>query len=191
MRSLFPLFSTPLDGTKILWNEIIQKGDYVLDATCGGGYDSLALAQFLEQKGGGNLFCIDMQEEAIARTRLLLDKNFPNTSIHFLQQSHTELPSYPWKLIVYNLGYLPRGNKALTTQASTSIISVKKALALLIPGGVVCITCYPGHEEGAQEERALEAYLSSLPPQEWCITHTQWNNRHKAPSLFLIQRAIE
>ena len=48
------------------------------------------------------------------------------------------------RMIAYNLGYLPGGNKELTTESSTTIASVKAAQEILMAGGMISITCYPG-----------------------------------------------
>jgi len=64
-------------------------------------------------------------------------------------------------LIVYNFGYLPGGNHAITTKSKTSIESLKQAMALLTPGGVISLMLYPGHDEGKVEAQIIESYLKS------------------------------
>ena len=191
MRSQFPLFNTPIDLAHHFWKGLlITSGDVAIDATCGNGKDSLALAQLL-QPLDGKLLCIDIQEKAIENTRALLQKELPDfaRNVHFYQQSHEKLPATnAVKLIVFNLGYLPSGDKSLTTKVDSTLQSIQNALEILSLGGVISITCYPGHLEGKKEEEALLKYLSNLDPIHFCFTRFFWSNRNASPSLFLVQK---
>jgi hypothetical protein len=181
------------------WQNLLQKGDIAIDATCGNGFDSLFLAKILlEKEDCGKLFCFDIQEKAIENTKLLLQKNLSENSfhhIHFFQKSHEYLsivqenfPEKPIRLIVYNLGYLPKGDKTLTTKTDTTLKSLQSALALLSSHGAISITCYPGHEEGAKEEKALLSYLSALKKDFWEICYHQWINKKASPTLLWIKK---
>ncbi len=92
------------------------------------------------------------------------------------------------KLIIYNLGYLPRGDKTITTKVDTTIASLKSALPLIKPGGAVSVTCYPGHPEGAIEEKEIRLWSKQLPPEIWNICFHRFPNRKQSPSLFLLQK---
>lgn len=48
-------------------------------------------------------------------------------------------------LIVFNLGYLPSGDKAIVTTAEGTIRALRAAERCLRPGGCVSVTIYPGH----------------------------------------------
>lgn len=91
-------------------------------------------------------------------------------------------------LIVYNLGYLPGGDKTITTESSTTLESLQAAFPLIMPGGAISIACYPGHPSGKTEEENVMTFASSLDPQVWSCCHHRWLNRRNAPSLILIQR---
>lgn len=191
MMRNFSLFQSHLDLAHNYWERLLQPGDWAIDATCGGGNDTLFLAEIIKKKGEGRVIAIDIQEEAIKRTQELLPRGLI-TKVHLFNQSHISFPSLasekPIKLIVYNLGYLPKGNKQLTTQTSSTLQSVQKALDLIPPGGAVSITCYPGHPEGAIEEKALINMLGSLPSSHWNICFHTFPNRRAAPSLIFIQK---
>ncbi len=191
MRSKFPLFNTPIDLAHHFWKSLLlNPGDVVIDATCGNGKDSLALAALL-QPLNGKLLCIDIQEKAIENTKALLQKEVPDffCNVSFYHQSHETLPEVALlKLIVFNLGYLPAGDKSLTTKVDSTLQSIKNALEVLSLGGVLSITCYPGHLEGKKEEEALLEYLSKLDPFHYCFTSFFWDNRNASPSLFLVQK---
>lgn len=189
MRAQFPLFNTPIDLAHHFWEQLLKPFDAVIDATCGNGKDSLVLAKLLKPQNG-ILFCIDIQKQAIENSKALLETDFP--FVQFYKQSHEKLPSIPsshsLKLIVFNLGYLPGGDKSLTTQVTSTLESISAALEVLSPGGVLSITCYPGHLEGKKEQKALLERLSTLDPFTWSFSTFFWPNRHTSPSLFLIQK---
>ncbi len=194
----FSLFQSHLDLAHGYWERLLQKGDWAIDATCGAGNDTLKLAEILQKKGDGSVIAIDIQEEAILRTRELLQTHLsPDvfSKVHLYRQSHRDFPTMATqvqiKLIVYNLGYLPRGNKHLTTMTETTLESVHKAMDLLTAGGALSITCYPGHAEGASEEKALIQMAANLPAVVWNVCTHSFPNRTLAPSLILIQKNRE
>ncbi len=196
MRSHFPLFNTPLDLSYIFWQRIVCDNDTVIDATCGNGKDSLRLALLLQNKKNTNLFCVDIQEKAINNTKKILQEDAPSFFSHvsFFLGSHENISSITQKkckLIVYNLGYLPGGDKTITTQSNSTIKSISSALSVLTNGGALSITCYPGHEEGKIEETAIYKLVSSLDPATWSVTSIAWNNRNASPSLLLVQKKLQ
>ncbi len=191
----FSLFQSHLDLAHGYWERLLQKGDWAIDATCGAGNDTLKLAEILQKKGDGGVIAIDVLEEAILRTRELLQTHLsPDafSKVHLYRQSHRDFPPMATevqvKLIVYNLGYLPRGDKHLTTMTQTTLESARKAMDLLAAGGALSITCYPGHAEGASEERALIQMAAGLPPTVWNVCTHSFPNRTLAPGLILIQK---
>ena len=198
MHRNFPIFQSHLDLAHSYWEKLLKEGDWAIDATCGNGNDTLKLAKILLKNGNkkqSGIIGIDLQEEAILKTKSLLQShlsNDENSYIHLFHQSHIDFPSpakeNPIRLIVYNLGYLPGGNKQMTTMTQCSLESVKQALDLVIPGGAVCITCYPGHEEGNREERALLNEVSKLSSLTWNVCYHTFPNRRLSASLLLIQK---
>jgi hypothetical protein len=195
MRPQFPLFQSHLDLAHSYWKEIVQPGDIVIDGTCGNGHDTLILCQLALSNGAGLVFAFDIQACAIANTKQLLsEKLFPEQfqRVTFINASHQNMPENlqpnAVKLLAYNLGYLPGGDKTLTTQSSGTIASLMAAEALIMPGGIISITCYPGHPAGQIEEEALLQYSRELPPSLWSCCHHRWTNRRQSPSLLIIQK---
>lgn len=171
-----------------LWQAHVRPEDVVIDATCGNGHDTLFLSGLVP---AGRVFAFDIQEKAIQNTQELLKKHGREERVTLLQKSHVDLqkiPSPP-RLIVYNLGYLPGGDKGVTTQTDTTLESVAAGLKMLPEGGALSITCYPGHAEGAREEKALVEFLRTLPSHQWTVRYHQWVNRPKAPSLLWVVRS--
>jgi hypothetical protein len=182
-------FSAHLDLTKTYWKNHLQPKDVVIDATCGNGYDTLFLAQMPQLA----LFSIDIQQKAIENTQKILEKHQLAHRVSLHCKSHEsfddlDLPSAP-HLIIYNLGYLPGGNKNLTTRTETSLASLDAAIAILNSRGALSITCYPGHPEGEKEHRAILLWAASLCPKTWTICYHRWVNRPLSPTVFWIQRA--
>lgn len=189
----FPLFRTQHDLALQYWEKLLRPGDWVIDATCGNGKDSLKLAKLVLP--AGRLWAIDIQEDAIKSTRDLLFKEFgipPN--IQLIQGSHENFPSElepeSVALIVYNLGYLPKGDKTLTTMTISTLQSLKNGAELIKKGGAICITCYPGHPEGKNEESALLEWARTLSPYTWNVTYQRWENRNEAPTLLVLQKGF-
>jgi ribosomal protein L11 methylase PrmA len=193
MRTSFPLFRSHLELAHSYWDQLLLSHDTVIDATCGNGHDTLKLSQLVKE---GMLYAFDIQESAIDSTKNLLKANLKPDAwhhVHLEQRSHATFPAeilnQTVKLIVYNLGYLPGGDKSITTLTSSTLQSIENGLKLIIPGGALCITCYPGHPEGAVEQDALMSLVKNLDPKSWnCCLHT-FVNRNASPRLLLIQRA--
>jgi SAM-dependent methyltransferase len=181
----FRLFSNHIELAHSYWKSLLQAGDIVIDATCGNGHDSLYLAKL-----GTKLYLLDIQQAALDQTMKRLSEQaeqvYPYLTCHSRFPEGIEKASV--SLIVYNLGYLPGGDKTLTTQTDTTLLSLENALQLVKPGGAISITCYPGHPEGKREEDAITQWAAQLNPFEWNCCHHRWLNSSKAPSLLLLQR---
>ena len=175
-----------LSHAHFLWSQWLQEGDWAIDATCGNGHDTCVLSKLVGESGG--VIALDIQEEAIKGAKMRAKA----PHIHFFCQSHTDFPplsdEYPIRLIVYNLGYLPGGDKLRTTLKSSTLTSLKRGLSLIEAGGFISITCYPGHKQGAIERSALLRFSKALDPHCFSVSHTCWENRDTAPSLLIIQK---
>lgn len=174
----------------LLWQTHLTPSDWVVDATCGNGKDTLKLSQLVPQ---GGVIGLDIQEQAILSTQTTLGTP-PPPNTHLFCQSHEEFPSlaykYPIALIIYNLGYLPGGDKNITTERNSTLSSLNKALELLTLGGLITITCYPGHEEGVYERSLLLEKAGALNPLKYTTYHWVSPLHQTAPSLILIQKRM-
>lgn len=180
---------------KTYWRAHLKPGDVAIDATCGNGNDTLYLSELLLSDPSSSVFSFDIQPEAILSAEALLKRHlspdhFRRVLLH--RRSHLELNAVPLpyspRLIVYNLGYLPGGNKQVTTKTETTLESVKMSLELIADDGAISIMCYPGHEEGAREEKAIVAFAESLPSKSWIVCYHQWINRPRSPTLVWIAK---
>lgn len=191
-RSYKKQHSPHLSLAKKYWKEHLNHGDLAIDATCGNGHDTLFLSEILVS---GIVYAFDIQNQAIQNTEALLQKNLLLDRVVLHQSSHAEWneSSFPMppSLIVYNLGYLPKGDKQLTTTTKSTLESIQIGLRLLKNNGAMSITCYPGHVEGAHEEKTISEFLTKLPSNKWLICHHRFVNRVQSPSLFWIVKRLE
>lgn len=172
------------------WKMYGKKGGTYVDATCGNGLDSLYLAETFLTPDSGRLFCIDIQSRAICITQNLLRESvsckiLDRISYHYTCHAELEFLPRSIDIFVYNLGYLPGGDKSLTTNSDTTLLSLKKALDYLSPNGIISIMSYPGHDAGRTELNSLIDFVSSLP-RTYTVCRHQWTNRFRSPELFLI-----
>ncbi|MES2272838.1 MAG: class I SAM-dependent methyltransferase [Chlamydiota bacterium] len=189
------IFSPHLQLAKQYWQAHLKPGNIAIDATCGNGHDTLFLSQLLLQDSRSLVIGLDIQRAALQNTETLLGKTLSPDQIKQVSLfllSHAEIETVPLTsspdLIVYNLGYLPKGDKSITTVAETTLISIQKSLTLLSNEGALSITCYPGHVEGEKEERELLRFVETLSSHEWLVCYHKWPNRPRSPTLLWIQK---
>lgn len=150
-----------LNRVKERINRYVKRNDLVIDATIGNGKDTVTLAKMVAD---GKVFGFDIQESAIQKTKEALEKeNLTNFELFQTGHEHMieELKDYQNKIsfIVFNLGYLPGGDKKVTTTVETTKKALENAEKLLNQKGKILITVYPGHEEGQRESEFLKKYL--------------------------------
>ena len=181
------LLSRPMTCAHDWISRVVLPGDTVVDATAGNGHDTVFLARLAGPSGHVHAF--DVQEEAIRSTRERLEAAGLFTSaIHLHPASHdrlAELVSGPVKAIVFNLGYLPGGDKKTVTRTGSTLAALEQAAALAAPNGRLSVMCYPGHEGGDTEAEAVEAFLSRLPHHSWRTGKYQLLNTY-SPAPFQI-----
>lgn len=187
-----PLLRGPVPLVHLLLRQFVRSGDQVVDATCGNGKDTLLLAELVGETG--QVWAFDIQAEALDRTyHRLLEAGLAGR-VTLLNQGHEELairvPS-PVTTVVFNLGWLPGGDRSVVTTPDTTLAALKDALNLLTPEGLLLITCYPGHEEGAVESSAVVRWLSDLDARLFHVWRTgQLNVSASAPFCLLIQKTV-
>lgn len=133
----------------------VNKKDIVVDATVGNGNDTLFLANIAHQVIG-----FDIQEQAINNTREKV-KKYHNVILNL--ESHeniSKLEDDSLKLVLFNLGYLPGGNKNITTLKNTTLNALKESLKKINDKGCILVVIYPGHNEGNKEKIAILNYLA-------------------------------
>lgn len=158
-----------------------------IDATCGRGNDTIYMARLLENSG--IVYSYDIQNIAIEYTKQeLLKQNITNVILKL--ESHENISEIDIDLIIYNLGYLPNGDKTITTKATTTIASLKKVLTLmeLNPKMLIILVIYPGHDEGSKESITIDNFVKDLPSTEYLVTKYLNYNRPKSPYVITISK---
>lgn len=166
--------------------QYVREGDFVIDATCGNGHDTLALSKACGSDG--RVLAVDLQEQAVRNSRELL-KSEGLSNIEFIQGDFLNLKKYTEdvfgtvkpRAVVFNLGYLPGSDKAVTTTAEGSAEAVRQALSLIEPGGIVTVVLYWGHEEGKREREAVLYLAETLSSKEYHVAYTSFPNQKKNP----------
>ena len=62
---------------------------------------------------------------------------------------------------IFNLGYLPKGNK-IVTKPETTIMAINEIFDILSIEGIIILVIYHGHEEGKVEKALLEFYKTLI-----------------------------
>ncbi|GAB6170264.1 class I SAM-dependent methyltransferase [Clostridium carnis] len=165
----------------IIKNFLCER-NIAIDATLGNGYDSDFLSENFK-----SVYSFDIQ--SIACT-LYLEKEKDNVKV--INDSHDKFDIYIKEevdCIMYNLGFLPGGNKEITTIHSTTIESLKIGLSLLKKGGIITICIYNGHNEGKKEETCILEFLQNLPKSKYGVMlHSYLNRSSVAPILAVIEK---
>ena len=145
------------------WDQhgFLQPGDIVVDATLGNGHDAAFLALALGRAGGGQLFLIDLQplalERSQVRVRAALEEDGWRVDVCAAdewcatQASSDSTLIVRWqlgchaallerlqprsvRLVVFNLGYLPGGDKEICTQSVSTIAALEAARRAIAVG---------------------------------------------------------
>lgn len=174
---------------------ILRPGDLAVDATVGNGHDTLHLA---DQVGsGGRVIGFDIQADAIQSTSRRLQQAGLSERVVLRHSGHQHLSSIVTDVegsrrptaITFNLGYLPGGDKGVTTLPETTCAGIEQALEMLSSGGTLSILAYRGHPGGQTETAAVESLLQRMNPTRYQLTkETAPDNPNKSPVLFLVTR---
>ena len=111
------------------------------------------------------VYGFDIQDEAINNTkRLLTQENVNNYKL--FKESHDKINEVLCneknniKLILFNLGYLPCGDKSITTMHDVTLRALCNSLEMLKNDGLILMVFYP-HPEGKMEEKVVLDYLNN------------------------------
>ena len=172
-----------------LLSEALWDGAVAVDGTMGGGGDTLSLCEKVGE--AGRVYAFDVQEDAVNRTRDKLAEAGLSTRATLHCAGHERIPEFvkePIDAAVFNLGWLPGGDKSVTTRVNTTIAALDGCLAPLKPRGIITVCAYPGHAEGEAELRSVSAWASALPDRYQAMFRAFLNPARPAPALFAVQR---
>ncbi|AEV95448.1 class I SAM-dependent methyltransferase [Pediococcus claussenii] len=181
------MLKNSMQYSHIVLQEIINKGDNVIDATMGNGHDT----QFLAKSVGatGHVYAFDIQQDAINHTKDRLTQLDLISQTTLINDSHSKIDNYvsnPISAAIFNLGYLPGNNKSIITHFSTTIPAINSCLRLLKVGGRIAVVCYYGHPGGKDELDHITHYLSQIEQQEFSVLRYEFLNQINQPPILLI-----
>lgn len=170
----------------------LKNGGRALDGTAGNGRDTLFLAQLAG--GSGKVWAFDIQAQALSNTAGLLRENGVEERVELITASHADLADYvrePLDAAMFNFGYLPGGDKTVTTTADSSVRAMQATAALLAEGGLLTAVVYSGHPAGRAEAAAIEQWAAALPQEQYQVLHYRFTNqRNHPPQLLAIEKRI-
>ena len=170
----------------------LTLGSIAIDATCGNGFDTLYLA---EQVGStGVVYGVDIQERSIetVRKKLLDAGTLPQCQLFVGSHSHLNTIVDPAhcglvSVVMFNLGYLPFGNKSIVTKPETTLAGLQQAFELIRRGGFISVLAYPGHAGGFEEAKCvanwIEQHAHALQVEKF-----QDQNNADSPILWLLTK---
>ena len=167
-----------------------KPGCAAADFTMGNGNDTLWLSRTVGDRG--RVFAFDVQLPALRSTYARLSTEGAPDNTTLILDSHSNLKAYikqPLCVGMFNLGYLPGGNKLRTTRRETTLKAVRDAMDLLCPDGALLIAVYPGHEEGFLEGEALRALFRDVSRFHYGISEFHIVNSPTSPFFFLVERS--
>lgn len=171
----------------------VKEGSIALDCTVGNGHDTSLLAELVGDNG--KVYGFDIQNKAIEITSDLLIKANLEDRVILIEDSHENIDKYieeKLDFIIYNLGYLPSGDKSIKTNKESTIRSIMKSLILLNNRGLMAITVYVGHNGGLDEKNAIEELLRSLNQKEYNVLKYDFINQiNNPPILYVLERLIQ
>jgi tRNA G37 N-methylase Trm5 len=170
----------------------IKEGDTVADFTMGNGHDTEFLSKAVGEKG--KVYAFDIQESAVNSTRENLKSADCPQNYTLILDSHHNCEKYiegKIKAGMFNLGYLPGGDKNITTMRETTMPAIKSAISLLDRDAILCIAVYPGHEEGEAEGKLICEYLSGISRHKVCATKVNILNSPTSPYFIVIETKPE
>jgi len=170
--------------------DLVKPGDLCIDATSGNGYDTLFLAKLVAPHG--KVISFDIQKLATENTIKRLADHGLEGVVSCKTESHTEISNFVSKCeygsiraIMFNLGYLPGGNHAITTHKETTTLAIRMSYDALSLEGVMTVLCYRGHNGGQQETDAIIELCTS---QEWDTERIMVNSAPDSPILLVIRK---
>jgi len=167
---------------------VVEFGDIVIDATAGNGNDTFMLAKLVGELG--KVYSFDIQEKAIKNTyNKLLDAGVEER-VTLINDGHQNMDKHvsekgKIKAVMFNLGYLPGGDHNISTKYHTTIEAIKKAMDIIMTGGLICIVVYYGGDTGFEERDRVMQFVETINAKEFVVMKTCYVNQVNCPP-FLI-----
>lgn len=182
--------ASAVQWARVFIRPALGQGATAVDATSGNGNDTVFLAEYVGP--GGRVYAMDIQEDALRKTgENVLAAGFSDrvTIINRGHQHISTLLTGPVDAVMFNLGYLPGGDRSLTTLPGTTIEGINGALSLLRPGGRLSVVVYTGHPGSGAESLAVEELMAGLSVTDFSVQKMIFcNSRKNSPELYFVTR---
>jgi predicted methyltransferase len=179
-----------LPFAKNLLETAITPGDLVIDATLGNGHDTVFLAGLVGEQG--HVYGFDIQEEAVINSQHLLEEANLIKRATLFKKGHEQIskciPSAHHGKItaaIFNLGYLPGGDKSIVTKPATTISAIEQLLSIMSPGGMIVIVIYHGHPGGDIERDSLLQYVKTIDQKKADVLQYDFINQVNYPPFII------
>lgn len=177
-----------LPFARTLLKNAIEPGDIAIDATVGNGHDTVFLAELVGEKG--HVYGFDVQADAIEKTNQRLSEKGIQEQVTLFLKGHEYvsecLPSSTQVAgTIFNLGYLPGGDKTIVTTPQTTISAIKQIMERLKPEGILVLVIYHGHPEGAVERDELLPFIEQIDQMEAHVLRYQFVNQQNHPPFII------
>jgi len=173
-----------------LLEKAVSPGDVTVDATLGNGHDTVFLATLVGQKGF--VYGFDIQKQAIHNTMMLVEEHGFNEQVTLFHKGHehvqSSIPEYHHGLVraaIFNLGYLPGGDKTIVTTPKTTITAIEHLLEIMAPEGIIVLVVYHGHEAGAIERDELLQFVKQLDQRKVHALQYHFINQQNNPPFII------
>lgn len=169
----------------------VKAGDRCIDATAGRGYDTAFLCGLVGSSG--DVLAMDVQQEAVDSTRRLLAEKGLEAEV--VLSSHADMAAYRPKdsvdCIMFNLGYLPKGDHTVFTHFDSTKAAVLAGLSLLRIGGLMTIGIYYGGDSGYEERDSLLPFLATLDDSRYQVVVARFHNWKGDPPIPVFIRKLQ
>ncbi len=187
-------FWKSVELARLMVGERLGEGDVAVDATAGNGRDTAFLAGCVGATG--KVYAFDVQGEALEATRKKLKNEGLEGRVRLVEADHAEMPDRMdagdvgrVRAVMFNLGYLPGGDKSVVTRPGSTLAAVRGVLGRVAgAGAVVTVVVYTGHAGGRDESEALENWVATgMPDRVECVRYEPLG-RTDAPYLLAFRR---
>ncbi|KAF7109203.1 hypothetical protein CFC21_109504 [Triticum aestivum] len=157
---------------------------------------SALLKMVADESGRGRFYGLDIQDSAIDSTSSFLKMAVDSHERELVKLfciCHSRMEDIipkdsPVRLVAFNLGYLPGGDKQIITVPETTELALQAASRIVGSGGLISVLVYIGHLGGRDELDIVESFASSLPADTWVSCKFEMINRPIAPVLVLLHK---
>lgn len=181
-----PTIKNSLGQCHDILERVVTAGDAVIDATAGNGHDTAFLAGLVGDDG--KVYSFDIQDMAIENTRNRVEKMGLCSRVSIIHDGHQNMGKYvkeAVRVVVFNLGYLPRGDHNIHTEGNTTVEAIEKAMELIVPGGLVILVVYYGGDSGFDEKEYVLDYIKTIDSSKFAVMQTEFVNQPNCPPILV------